>query len=253
MEMTYDQYIQNPMGVNNAVYSQRGMFRDLYVKKLDTIMVREMGKAKYTLYKSNDGRYFTHMKVPSEVVPKFYYDVVVEYYTTDNNVALEPTLDKYLTKFYSNDPMFVYTFAHSFIKNGMFIEFLEDKMSKDAVKNVAKERNPNNTIGYVKSIYFAYLLIKQYGLNKKVMFDSYGEKFYKKTILDRVEHANTKVTKRKEEGERIQKAKTIEKRKAANSEPNRNTSGIKVIKPITNTRTTRTTKSIKTTSNIKRK
>ena len=44
MEMTYDQYIQNPMGTANAVMSNRNMYRELYMNKLAKIMVREMGK-----------------------------------------------------------------------------------------------------------------------------------------------------------------------------------------------------------------
>ena len=39
MEMTFDQYIQNPMGVANSVMSNREMYRNMYMMKLDSIMV----------------------------------------------------------------------------------------------------------------------------------------------------------------------------------------------------------------------
>ena len=72
MEMSYDQYIQNPMGVANAVISNRNMYRELYMTKLDKLLVREMGKIHYTLYKSKS-KYYVYIKIPSEVIEQFYY------------------------------------------------------------------------------------------------------------------------------------------------------------------------------------
>ena len=138
MNMTYNDYIQNPMGRENAVYSARYMYRDLYTQKLDTIMVRENGKINYKLYYTKDERYIVHMKIPSEAVPNFYYDTVIEFYTNNEVNKHSNSLDKYYTKFYSNDPSFVFTFAHAFIKNKMFVEDMIPKMSKEAVKNKAK-------------------------------------------------------------------------------------------------------------------
>ena len=63
MNMTFDDYIKNPAGVKNAVYSHREMYRNLYIGKLDKILLRETGKINYTLYsdKSNN-QYYVHMK-----------------------------------------------------------------------------------------------------------------------------------------------------------------------------------------------
>ena len=43
----------------------------------------------------------------------------------------------------------------------MFIKELKDVMSKEAIKKVAQEKNPSNQVGYVKSLYFAYLIFKK--------------------------------------------------------------------------------------------
>src|SRR5574344_1870298 len=153
--MTYSDYIANPMGRKNAVFGQKEMFRTLYSLKFENIMVREMGKFDYTLYV--DGKsdtYVAHMKVPSEVIPKFYYDTIIKFYPPGDG-ASKVTLEKYNVKFYSNDPAFVYTFAHAFIENEIFIDELLPKMSKESIDKVATEKNPKNEVGYVKSIYFA--------------------------------------------------------------------------------------------------
>ena len=41
MKMTFDEYIQNPMGKENAVISNRTMYRNLYVGKLNNIMLSD--------------------------------------------------------------------------------------------------------------------------------------------------------------------------------------------------------------------
>ena len=111
--MTFDQYIQNPMGIKNAVISNREMYRTMYTEKLNKILVREASKVEYYLYKSRTA-YYAYIKVQSEVVPKFTYDVVIKF-TEPKDGVVDVTLKKYDIKFYSNDPAFVYTFAHAFI------------------------------------------------------------------------------------------------------------------------------------------
>ena len=169
MEMTYDQYIQNPMGVANAVISNRNMYRELYMAKLDKILVREMGKIDYALYKSKN-KYYVYIKIPSEVIEKFYYDVVIEFSEPKEKSLIDATLKNYNVKFYSNDPSFVFTFAHAFMKNNMFINELKGVMSKEAIKKVAVEKNPSNQVGYVKSLYFAYLYLKKENIFNKAKF-----------------------------------------------------------------------------------
>ncbi|MFA7156870.1 MAG: hypothetical protein WC123_04175, partial [Bacilli bacterium] len=176
MKMTYDEYIQNPMGIKNSVISNREMYRSLYVGKLDKILVREVGKVKYFLYKDKNN-FYVHMKVPSEVVDRFYYDTVIQFYTDKSELVASRTLNDYYVNFYSNDPSFVFTFAHAFIKNDIFIKDLEPKMSKLAIKKNADIKNPTNQVGYVKSLYFEYLLMKQYGLFNKIQYETNASKY----------------------------------------------------------------------------
>jgi len=217
MEITYDGYIQNPMGIKNSVISNREMYRGLYIDKLDKILVREMGRVKYFLYKDKD-KFYVHMKIPSEVVDKFYYDTVIEFYTDKKELLSSRTLIDYYVKFYSNDPSFVFTFAHAFIKNKIFIEDLESKMSKQAVKKNADIKNPTNQVGYVKSLYFAYLLMKQYGLFNKIQFETNARPYKKKEFIAQIELADIKIQKRKEGEEEQKKKKKIEKEKQQNTQ-----------------------------------
>ena len=132
MDMTFHDYIQNPMGRENAVISNRTMYRNLYQDKLDKILVREAGKIDIKAYHVGK-RYICYLKIPSEVVDKFYYDVLIEF-RPPKGILPEADLSKYLVRFYSNDPSFVYTFTHAFVKNDLFFKDFENKMSKKAIR-----------------------------------------------------------------------------------------------------------------------
>lgn len=210
MEMTFDQYIQNPMGIANAVISNRAMYRDLYYAKFNNIMVREMGHMGHTLYKGKN-KFYIHFKVPSEVIEKFYYDVVIEFTPPKDKKLTDNTLENYTVRFYSNDPSFVYTFAHAFIKNDMFIKELKSVMSPEAIRKVAEEKNPSNQVGYVKSLYFAYIMTKKLGLFNKLKWGMTRDIDFKRMIKE-ITPADIKIEQRQE----AQKKKSADK-KAANA------------------------------------
>lgn len=206
--MTLEEYILNPMGKSNAVLSAaaREAQRKIYSSKFNNILLRENGKIDYFLYKGKGAVYYVHVKIPSEVVKNFYYDVVLKFTGSDKLVANSSGLDKYEVQFYSNDPAFVYTYAYVFRKKGLFIPELAPKMSKKALKTPAHEKNPENMVGYVKSLYFAYLFMKQRGLFSKIKFVSAPD-INIKSLLSNIEDADSKIEKRQELGEKVSKRK----------------------------------------------
>lgn len=212
MDMTLDQYILNPMGKHNAVLnaSARENIRNTYMRKFDNILLRENGKIEYYLYKdSKSNTFWIHVKVPSEIVKNFYYDVIFKFSATQNVDSGGQDLFKYNVKFYSNDPAFVFTYAHVFLENNLFIKELSSKMSREALRKDPKEKNANKDIGYVKAIYFAYLLMQNRKLNKKNKFELECKPFDLKKILESVEDADTKIAKRQEEGSKVSRKKKI--------------------------------------------
>lgn len=221
MDMTLEQYMINPMGKNNAVLnaSAREIIRKTYSHKFDNILLRENGKIEYYLYIDNiSNTYWAHIKVPSEVVKDFYYDVVFKFSASQNVESSGEDLFKYNVKFYSNDPAFVYTYAHVFIKNNIFINELVSKMSKQAIRKPPTEKNPNKDVGYVKAIYFAYLTMQNKKLNKMVKFKGEAKPLDLRYLLNSIEKADDKIKKRQEEGAKVSKRKKIvlDKKTASN-------------------------------------
>lgn len=213
--MTFEQYIANPMGKNNAVMSSitRETLRKEYTHRFDNILLRENGKVNYKLYKDEkNNTYWIHIKIPSEKVKNFYYDTVIKFYSNEKVSGAGKDLLKYDINFFSNDPAFVYTYAHVFAKKDLFIKELRSKMSKEAIRKEAKEKNPDNNVGYVKSLFFAYLVIKNRGLNSITKFNAECKPLddkNKMVLLSEIEEADTVIRKRQEEGSKVSNRKKI--------------------------------------------
>lgn len=200
--MTFQEYINNPTGAKTAVMSYRQMYSNLYNEKWNNIMVRENGKINYSLYMDGE-TYYCHVKVPSETVPDFYYDVIIKMESS----AKEQSLLTAKSQFFSNDPNFNYVFAYAFIKHKLHIPELESKMSKTAITKKAVEKNPDCTIGYIKTLYFAYIAMSSKGLFTKIRFKAEAKKFDKKILLSNIKDTETCIEERKNKGEELAKKK----------------------------------------------
>lgn len=235
MQMTLDQYILNPMGKNNAVLNAhtRENMRKEFTHKFDNLLLREHGAIKYDIFfdKTNNVYWF-YAKIPSELVRNFYYDVVFKFTATESTPLLGEDLFKRNVQFYSNDPAFVYTYAHVFVKNDLFIPQLLPKMSKKAVKEAADIKNPLGVVGYVKTIYFAYLLMKRNNLNKVSKIEKIAKPFDLAYLLHNIMDAEEKVALRQSEKvstkKKIDVDKTTLRNIRKNTSPDADLSGLQI-------------------------
>lgn len=210
--MTFEQYIANPMGKGSAVMSaaHREILRAQYKKKFDNILLREKGNMDYRLFYDNKmNTYWIYVKVPSELVKDFYYDTVIKFYADETIKGGGKDLFKYYAQFFSNDPSFVYTYANVFANNNLFIGELRSKMSIQALRDKPVEKNPTNSVGYVKSLYFVYLLMQNRNLNKVSIFEKQCDSLDPKFFMDNVEKADTKISKRIEAGKGVSQRKKV--------------------------------------------
>jgi hypothetical protein len=86
-------------------------------------------------------------------------------------------------------------------------------MSKKALKKTPEEKNPYLQIGYVKTIYFAYLWMKNRGLNKLNRFRTESLRFSLVALMADIEKADNKIEERQAEGEKLIKKKSAAKKK----------------------------------------
>lgn len=235
--MTFQQYIDNPLGKKNAVFSQRDMYKNTYTAKFDALYMREAGNIRYYLYYDKPGdTYFCHVLIPSETVTGFYYDVVVKFSTTNNALRVSSELNDYDVRFFSNDPAFVYTYANVFLNNKMYAEECKAKGSRIAHKKSPDQRNPYQIPGYVKSIYFAYLFMRRKNLFNKTLYKSAGERYSKGTMLNRIRTFDQVMIQREELEAKQKKEKQKEKQLAgkASIPKQKETKSMKMVNKLVN-------------------
>jgi hypothetical protein len=226
------------------------MYKEMYQKKFDTLMVREQGKVDYVVFKDNDNNdsYYIYFKIPSETVKGVYYDVVIRLFTTENSKKYDTYLRAYAVQFYSNDPAFYYTFAYSFQKNKLIIKDLAPKKIQKA-----SSRNPKNDVWYVKSLYFAYLAMEKYNLFSRTVLDSKQTKYslsaLKKLIVDperKLQDRKDQELKLKELERRQQDKQKSEERKLRNTGiATKGTKRTSIVHSVATTKTTKMTNATK--------
>lgn len=171
MEITLENYIKNPSGTRAHMVGERDAAAAIYQQKFNNIMLKCAGNIKYYMFKEQDeSRYVLLIKMPSESIDELTYDVVLDFYTKDDPKKKSTKLDDYYVRFFSNDPNFTYTYAYTFKKNKLIVPELTSKLDPISLKEKPKTTNPNNTVGYCKSIYSAYLFYSLRGLSQKAVW-----------------------------------------------------------------------------------
>ena len=194
--MTVEEYINNPSG-GRVGGLEREAYKSTMNQRLDVVLVRENNNIKYHCYKtSNDGIFWLYMKVPSEVIKDFYYDVVLKFTKPKTAINMgNASMKRYQVQFFSNDPAFMYTHAYVYNKNGLYIKELEKKMPRVVFRTRPTETNLHEVITYCKSIYWAIVIANQKGLFEKGV---YTETFDLKRLTDQIEDVDIHVQKRQE-------------------------------------------------------
>ena len=259
MAMTFDQYITNPLGRNNAVLSAavRETIRKDYTIRFNNILLRENGRIVFYKYKTDKNSFIIHIKIPSEAVKNFYYDVVIRFYTDEKVAIAGNRLDKYYFQVFSNDPAFVFTHAYVFRKNKLFFTDLEGRMSKKALHKTPDIKNPDKQLAYVKSIYFAYLFLKNRGLFNKILWSDavdYNPSVLIKNVMD----ADEKIALRQEEDKKLDHRKKIEidadtAKKLSHMKHHSDDAKDRLVTTVKKTPTVRKIKAVNSTKTIKPK
>ena len=219
-----------------------------YKQRFEKVMLRVNGKIDHNFYTDGDN-YFILLRVPSEVVPNFTYEVVFKFIPKTGDAKHAKDLKNYEVRFFSNDPAFTFTYAHTYIEYGLLVEELENKLSTEVIKQKPKERNPFGVVNFAKILYFGFLYIKQHGYLEKHYYDASNFKISRKDdFLKLVTKSDVKAIEREEAESHLRKVDPMFKHRL---ERKRNDSGgnIKQTKTTTAIKRTATTQSKQKKSN----
>lgn len=149
---TLKEFIEAPFGVPNM--SKNLKYEDRYQS------YKRNNKIKIESSIEFEKNFFIHLKVPSESQEKMFYDVVIQFFTTDDKIERQLTVENYYVQFFSNSPGFVYKYATLYKLQGYLIESLYGKFDSGTLEILPDKSNSSYELYYDSSIYYAcrYLL-----------------------------------------------------------------------------------------------
>lgn len=161
--VTLNQFLKNPSGYGSASLARRDIIRADLEKRYLSLYRSAKKQFNVTVYTDKSNNYFFHFNIPSEFYYNqgLYYDVVIEF-LTNSRVQEDLTLSRYQINMFSNSPNFQFTYAYVYNKDGNLIHFLNRKLSSKSLTVPPSVRNPNETHGFEKSVYFAGLYMREH-------------------------------------------------------------------------------------------
>lgn len=173
MEFSLNQFLNNPSGTSSSYMFRR----DVIKKELETgytnLLKLANNKFKLSIIKKGKS-YLFWFKMPSESMlsTNFYYDVVLKFTPSSEEISKMSNILGYNITFFSNSASFLYTYTYAMNKYNLLIPELKTKYSKTAISQTPKVKNPVESLGFEKTIYYAALYIKNHELTSKISIDS---------------------------------------------------------------------------------
>ena len=191
--VTMKQFLVNPTGSGSASVARRDRIRLDMNNRFNTLYKKNKNKFKCEFFydpKTNDIYYV--LNIPSEVYSNdgLYYDVVIKL-KGDPNGKLKKLLENREMQIFSNSPNFTYTYAYVFNSLDMLVDWCRPKAAPKSLTESPKLRNPDNTLGFEKSVYFSLIYITNFlkkGLDEEYIM-SKSSKLDTKAIVKRMKTA----------------------------------------------------------------
>jgi hypothetical protein len=158
-QYTLQSYIKNPTGAGAASTPQRKAILDTLFAKY-RVLLKMNHHFKTSAYRVSDS-VVLHVRIPSESVEGVYYDVCIEFMNVAN---METSMLTKNIKVFSNNFAFVYTYAYVMNQRGLLIDYLRSLLPKEVLSEPPKQRNPDETVNYEKSIVYAIYYIQEHRL-----------------------------------------------------------------------------------------
>ena len=235
--MTINNFLQNPTGAYSASFARRDLIIQGMKWRYQELIKKHGNLQMIHVWEQNDNVYF-HFKVPSEKFgKKCMYDVVIKFVCSNPTLMKSSTtLNGYGINVFSNSPNFMFTYAYVYNQDGILIPESKTKLPEKCLTDKPEIKNPNESYGFEKSVYFAMLYIMQNGYNVKAKAKArYNPKMDIEKCLIPIDTAENKLmdyNREKKQEQLAKKAKKqsekrkaeVEKKKLQNKKPNKQNS-----------------------------
>jgi len=203
--VTMQQFLQNPSGKYSAYFSRRDLIISNLEERYLKLMKDRKKDFKFNLYMENNDYYFI-FKIPSETYDTVVFDVVIRFTPLTIDAKADYTLNRYAVNVFSNAPNFLFTYAYIYNQDDILVNFLKDKVGNIALTQAPKIKNPMESYGFEKSVYFALLFIKfnRY-FNKSILSPYIQNKLDRKSLIKAIPSCHDKL----QEYEKVKAQKSL--------------------------------------------
>jgi hypothetical protein len=165
---TIEQFLAAPFGKEEVKSNE-------YEDKYQNLMRNK--RIQMVAHTQIDDDYLLHLSVGSDTNLKDSYDVVLLFFTDNEELKKERTFRNYYVKFFSNSPSFIYQYAALYKQNGFLIDMLYEKMDQEYADKLPEQTNQSHKMSYDKSIYSACRFLIDQKINA---FSKFVQGFMKK-------------------------------------------------------------------------
>jgi hypothetical protein len=240
----------NPPGAGTASVGARYRIKESLLRSFTELIKNHKFKVQLFLDEKEKKKYFI-VNVPSEALKKdFFFTVVIEVSSEVNSYI---SFMNSPVRVASNNPAFVFIgYAYIADQSGFLIPQLKKRYDKKAFTS-PKTRNPQEILGFDKSIWFAVTYIIKYELFSELVLKP--EKYTEGKLLDAFDDFDDSMVgyekQKRKQAEEERKEKEKLKDNKTKHVPGKNT--VKKIKSshIKTIKTTKTVRTIKTSSTRK--
>lgn len=191
--MTMQQFLQNPSGSYSAYFYRRDLIIEGLNHQFYELIKNRKKDFKIKVFKNKDNYYF-YITIPSTKYDELVYDTVIKFIPINKEMISDFSFNRYAIKVFSNSPNFLFTYAYVYNKDNILIKFLKKKIDKEALTKKPNIKNPLQSYGFEKSIYFALLFIKLNRFNIKSKLASIKVKnLNQKYLLDNIKSCKEKL------------------------------------------------------------
>jgi CRISPR/Cas system CMR-associated protein Cmr5 small subunit len=213
--------LYKPYGSGAAALDPQPLLADLRTRYMQLSSKPRLSMA---MRNAQTGEIAVHVKIPSEHVRDFTYDVVMAF-TPRVDGRYPRSLFYWPLQVYSNSPAFTFTYAYVTNKNNWLVSWLTSHVGSYALKEPPIIRNPVEILGLEKTIVFAayfmkdsgYLDVSAYASASRIGLSAWNTR----TMVDGIDTNDKKIKDRTaaEQRLRVQRARDRSKAKSANTLP----------------------------------
>lgn len=214
--MTYLDYLEHPMGKGSSMGSR--LYRTELLKQYNTYIADKF-RISYECIKYK-GRYYYISRVESRSLKGFFYDVVLEFTSSQTSASLKID-NTYNMRVFSNAPSFNFTYVYTFNKKDMLISELRNKYSKIALVDSPDIKNPNNIVNYDRILFFSIISMLRNKATDTTIYKEGDLKSYV-TKIDTADNVLSKYTREKkirEVNDKRAKDRDVKTRESTKSKP----------------------------------